>query len=391
MRYFVIAGEASGDLHASNLIRALRLRDPQAEFYAYGGELMQQAGASMLCYYRDIAYMGVVNVALHARTILRAMARCKRQIAGTAPDVVVLVDYPGFNLSIARYVKKHTPLPVYYYIPPKVWAWKESRIKLLRAYVDGIFSILPFETQYFGQRGITVHYAGNPTASEIKAFKEGYSETFREFALNNGLDPERRIIALLAGSRKQEIAYNLKRMCMAAQTFAGEGYQLVIAGAPNIDDALYRSRIPAEMLARGDVKIVANRTFALLCHARSALVTSGTATLEAALFGVPQVVCYYIPMGKLVSALRRRLLKVPYVSLVNLIAGEEVVRELVADGMRVEACRAELQRITPDGESRDAMLAGYARVSAMLGDGDASQRAAVMIAEAALRAKGGRK
>ncbi len=390
MRYFVIAGEASGDLHASNLIRALRGRDPQAEFYAYGGELMQQAGASMLCYYRDIAYMGVVNVALHAHTILRAMARCKRQIVETAPDVVVLVDYPGFNLSIARFVKKHTSLPVYYYISPKVWAWKESRIKLLRAYVDEIFSILPFETQYFGQRGITVHYAGNPTASEIRAFKEGYSETFREFALNNGLDPERRIIALLAGSRKQEIAYNLKRMCMAAQPFVGEGYQLVVAGAPNIDDALYSANIPAEMFARGDVKIVANRTFALLCHACSALVTSGTATLEAALFGVPQVVCYYIPMGKLVSALRRRLLKVPYVSLVNLIAGEEVVRELVADGMRVETCCAELRRITPDGESRDAMLAGYARVSATLGDGDASQRAAVMIADAALRAKGGR-
>ncbi len=377
MKYFIIAGEASGDLHAANLVRALREHDSDACFYAYGGELMEAAGAKMLRYYRDIAYMGVVSVAMHAGTILRAMARCRREILEINPDVVILVDYPGFNLAIAKYVKTKTSIPVYYYIAPKIWAWKESRIKLLKAYVDEIFSILPFETEFFRQRGVYVHYVGNPTVDEVDDYRRlHYADLPEEFAAQNGLNPARKIVAVLAGSRKQEINYNLRRMLVAARPLAKRGYQLVVAGAPNIDDNIYMRNIPASMLENGEVGIVSCKTYALLGFAASALVTSGTATLETALFKVPQVVCYYIPMGRVVSFLRKKLLKVKYISLVNLIAGREIVRELVADGMTVGNVRAELERITLDDASRAGMLEGYEDLAGILGGVGASARAA---------------
>lgn len=382
MRYFVIAGEASGDLHAANLLRSLREREPEAEFYAYGGDLMAAAGARLLRHYKDIAYMGVVSVALHARTILRAMAQCKRQIAELRPDVVILVDYPGFNLAIAKYVKTHTRIPVFYYIAPKVWAWRESRVRLIKAYVDEVFSILPFETEYFRRRGLNVHYVGNPTADEVAEWRDkNASDTADDFARRNGLAPGKRIIALLAGSRRQEISYNLRRMCLAAQPLTRKGFQLVVAGVGDIDAELYRRNIPRGMLESGEVRIVCGQTYALLNSAASALVTSGTATLEAALFNVPQVVCYYIPMGRIVSFLRRRFLKVRYISLVNLIAGREVVRELVADGMSVAAAAGELRGITLDPGSRSRMLAGYREVEAALGTAGAPSRAAREITE----------
>ncbi len=382
MKYFLIAGEASGDIHAANLINALREHDGEATFYAYGGELMEAAGAKMLCYYRDIAYMGVVSVAMHARTILRAMTRCKEDIMSVKPDVVVLVDYPGFNLAIAKYVKTHTEIPVFYYISPKIWAWRESRIKLLRRYVDEIFSILPFEVEYFSQRGMKIHYVGNPTVDEVEDFQRThYADTLETFAEENELNPAKKIIAILAGSRKQEINYNLYRMCTAAQPLTAKGYQLVIAGAPNIDQELYFKNIPVEMQRKGTVKLVFGKTYPLLLFASGALVTSGTATLETALFRVPQVVCYYIPMGRIVSFLRKKLLKVKYISLVNLIAGREVVKELVADGMNVENVRTELEKITFSDNYRNEMLKGYTEISGILGGVGASARAAKEITE----------
>lgn len=377
MRYFLIAGEASGDLHAANLIKGIKECDPEAEFYAYGGELMESAGATMLRYYKDIAYMGVVSVMLHLRTILGAMKRCKKEILSLSPDVVILVDYPGFNLSIAKYVKTHTQIPVYYYIAPKIWAWKENRIKLLRAYVDEIFSILPFEQDYFSKRGVEIHYVGNPTVDEVEEYRQAHAaDTAEAFALKNGLDPARRIIALLAGSRKQEINYNLRLMCEAARPFVDKGFQLVVAGAPNLDNEIYSRNIPADMQRNGSVKLVYSQTYALLSFAESALVTSGTATLETAVFKVPQVVCYYIPCGKIVSLLRRCLLKVKFISLVNLIAGKEVVRELVADGMTTDRARAELEAVTLNPQEREKMMEGYARISDILGATGAADHAA---------------
>lgn len=381
MRYFIIAGEASGDLHAANLIRALRGHDAAAEVYAYGGEMMEQAGARLLRSYRDIAYMGFLGVALHAGTILRAMAQCKRQILELRPDVVILVDYPGFNLAIAKFVKTNTSIPVYYYISPKVWAWKESRVRLLRAYVDEIFSILPFEEEYFSRRGIRVHYVGNPTVDEVEDFQRvNYADTPALFAARNGLDPGRRIIALLAGSRRQEIRYNLRRMLRAVRPLMGS-YSVVVACAPGLDDGYYRRAMPQDMAAEG-VRFVAEQTYALLNVAHAALVTSGTATLETALFRVPQVVCYHIPCGRLVALVRRRMLKVRYISLVNLIGAREIVRELVGGEMNVGAVRAELERLLPDGApARDAMLSGYGDVAERLGGTGAPARAARQMLE----------
>ena len=377
MKYFVIAGEASGDLHATNLINALREHDRDARFYAYGGELMEAAGAKMLRYYRDIAYMGVVSVVMHAGTILRAMARCKKEIMKLRPDVVILVDYPGFNLAIAKYVKTKTSIPVYYYIAPKVWAWKENRIKLLRAYVDEIFSILPFEGDFFKQRGVDIHYVGNPTVDEVEDFmRVHYADSRNDFTMSNGLDPKKRIIAILAGSRKQEINYNLRRMILAAQPFTEKGFQLVVAGAPNIDYNIYMRNIPSGMMENGDVRIVSGKTYGLLQFASCALVTSGTATLETALLRVPQVVCYYIPMGGIVSFLRKILLKVRFISLVNLIAGDEIVKELVADGMTTDNVREALVKIAPGGSCRSRVLRGYEDVIRILGGSGASARAA---------------
>lgn len=380
MKYFVIAGEASGDLHAANLVKAIRAHEPDSVFYAYGGDMMAAAGAIMLQHYKDIAYMGFFNVMTHAGVILRAMRRCKRQISELHPDVLLLVDYPGFNLAMAKYAKTHTDIPVFYYISPKIWAWNESRIKLLRAYVDEIFSILPFEVDYFKNRGINVHYVGNPTVDEVESFSLGHlSMTAESFAAQNGMDTSKKIIALLAGSRKQEIGYNLRRMCLAARPMLSKGFTLVVAGAPNIDSETYMSNVPEDMQLDGTVKIVSGKTYELLNVATSALVTSGTATLETALFKVPQAVCYYIPAGRIVSAARKRFLKVKYISLVNLVAEREVVKEFVAGDMNVANVRSELERITLDEDYRARMLLGYDEVSRRLGNAGAPARAAIEI------------
>lgn len=371
MKYYLIVGEASGDLHASNLMKALMEEDPEAEFRFFGGDLMTAVGGTCVKHYRELAYMGFIPVLLHLRTIFSNMDRCKHDIEAWKPDVLILVDYPGFNLKIAAYIKKHTQIPIYYYISPKIWAWKEYRIKNIRRDVDKLFSILPFEVDFFRGHHYPVDYVGNPCVDAVDSFLRTDTETKEQFCQRLNLESSRPIIALLAGSRKQEIKDNLSRMMEASRSFPQ--YQFVIAGAPGIAPEFY-----SHYLTDG-AKIVFGETYRLLRHSEAALVTSGTATLETALFRVPQVVCYYTAAGKLVSFLRRHILKVKYISLVNLVSGSEVVTELVADGMTVDNIRRELSAIIEGGSRRIQMLSGYNRMIQILGTPGASERAAKLM------------
>ena len=369
MKYYLIVGEASGDLHASHLMAALKVEDPQAEFRFFGGDLMAAVGGTMVKHYKELAYMGFIPVLLHLRTIFANMRRCKEDIVAWQPDVVILVDYPGFNLSIAKFLRAKTHIPVYYYISPKIWAWKEYRIKNIKRDVDELFSILPFEVEFFEDKHhYPIHYVGNPTVDEVTLFRAEHPAPFDDFVRENNLN-YKPIIALLAGSRKQEIKDNLPDMLRAASAFPE--YQLVLAGAPGISPDYYH-----EYIGDAKVNILFSQTYRLLQQAEAALVTSGTATLEAALFRVPQAVCYHTPIGKVVSFLRRHILTVKYISLVNLIANREVVKELVADTMTVEQARAELERILYDKDYRQRMLDGYEYMAARLGDAGAPKRAA---------------
>ena len=375
MKYYLIVGEASGDLHASNLMRALKERDSGADFRFFGGDLMSAVGGTRVKHYKELAYMGFIPVLLHLRTIFANMDKCKQDIVAWNPDVVILVDYPGFNLKIAEFVKKHTDIPIYYYISPKIWAWKEYRIKNIKRDVDELFSILPFEVDFFKGHQYPIHYVGNPCVDAVDAFQKENVESFAEFMKDNSLN-DKPIVALLAGSRKQEIKDNLPKMLEAARPFVGE-CQLVLAGAPGIDPAYYQQYVREDV----PLKIVFGQTYRLLQQAKAALVTSGTATLETALFRVPQVVCYYISMGKLVSFLRRKVLKVKYISLVNLVANKEVVRELVADTMKVDNVRAELDALLHDENYRNAMFQEYDRMIKILGPAGASHQAASKMIE----------
>lgn len=370
MKYYLIVGEASGDLHASHLMAALKGEDPQAEFRFFGGDMMAAVGGTMVKHYKELAYMGFIPVLLHLRTIFANMKRCKEDIVAWQPDVLILVDYPGFNLNIAKFVHAETQIPVFYYISPKIWAWKEYRIKNIKRDVDELFSILPFEVEFFeGKHRYPIHYVGNPTMDEVTSFlSSAPEEAFEDFVRADGL-PSKPVIAILAGSRKQEIKDNLPDMLRAASAFTG--YQLVLAGAPGIAPEYYE-----QYMGGADVKIIFNRTFPLLRQATAALVTSGTATLETALFRVPQAVCYHTPMGKVIAFLKRHVLKVKYISLVNLIAGREVVKELVADTMTVEQVRSELGRILYDEEYRRQMLEGYEYMASRLGEAGAPKHAA---------------
>lgn len=369
MKYYLIVGEASGDLHASHLMTALKAEDPQADFRFFGGDLMAAVGGTMVKHYKDLAYMGFVPVLLHLRTIFANMKRCKEDIVAWQPDVVILVDYPGFNLHIAQFVHAHTGIPVFYYIAPKIWAWKEYRIKHIKRDVDELFSILPFEVEFFeGKHRYPIHYIGNPTVDEVSAFLHEHPADKTTFLATNGLD-ERPVIALLAGSRKQEIKDNLPKMLKAASAFPD--YQLVLAGAPAISPDYYK-----KVIGDAPLKIIFGQTYRLLQHADAALVTSGTATLETALFRVPQVVCYHTPIGKVISFLRRHVLKVRYISLVNLIADREVVKELVADTMTVRNIQSELRNILENGRYKSDMLAGYEDMARRLGPAGAPLHAA---------------
>lgn len=373
MKYYLIAGEASGDLHASNLMKELKAVDREADFRFYGGDLMQQVGGTLVKHYREMAYMGFIPVLMHLPAILRNMKECKHDLLDWHPDVVILVDYPGFNLDIAKFLKSRTSIPVHYYISPKIWAWKEYRIKNIRRDVDEMFSILPFEVDFYKKHKYKIHYVGNPCVDAVEQFKESEygKETFSEFCNRNQLK-EQPIIALLAGSRRQEIKDNLKLMIEGAKRFGD--YQMVIAGAPNIEEEYYRRFIPIENIDK--VKIVKEQTYRLLQQSSAALVTSGTATLETAIMNVPQVVCYYTPCGKFISMLRKQILKVKYISLVNLIVDREIVTELVADKMNAENVAHELELILPQGQKREEMLSDYKEMAEKLGTSGASKRAA---------------
>ena len=368
MKYYLIVGEASGDLHASNLMHALKQEDPEAEFRFFGGDLMSAQGGTRVKHYRELAYMGFIPVLLHLRTIFANMKYCKEDILRFAPDVVILVDYPGFNLSIAKFIKKNIRIPVYYYISPKIWAWKEYRIKSIKRDVDEMFSILPFEVDFYKGHQYPIHYVGNPCVDSVAAFKEEHKETKEDFLAKNDLG-NKPIIALLAGSRKQEIKNNLPLMLEASTAFPD--YQFVLAGAPGIEHDYYK-----QFIGDAGVKVVFDRTYALLSYADAALVTSGTATLETALFRVPQVVCYYMAAGKFISFLKKMVLKVQFVSLVNLIAGKEVVKELVAGTMTVNNVKEELSKILYDEKYRAGMLQEYDRIIRILGSAGASEHAA---------------
>ena len=370
MKYYIIVGEASGDLHASHLMQALSDRDPDADFRFFGGDLMTGVGGTRVRHYRDLAYMGFIPVLLHLRTISKNMKMCKRDVLRWNPDALILVDYPGFNLDIAKYVHRHSDIPVYYYISPKIWAWKEYRIKNIKRDVDEMFSILPFEKDFYeNKHNYPIHYVGNPTATEVEDFRNNYEETPEQFRERHNLD-ERPIIALLAGSRKQEIKDNLPTMLSAADENSRD-YQLVLAGAPGIDRRYYD-----DFISDYPVRIVENETFALLMNSTAALVTSGTATLETALFRVPQVVCYETPLPAFIGYMRKKVIKVPYISLVNLIANEEVVPELVANTFTKENLRANLRSILPGGDGREKMLSGYERMANILGHNNAPDEAA---------------
>lgn len=375
MKYYLIVGEASGDLHASNLMRALKELDKEADFRFFGGDLMSEVGGTRVKHYKELAYMGFIPVLLHLRTIFKNMDICKADIVQWNPDVVILVDYPGFNLKVAEYIKKHTNIPVYYYISPKIWAWKEYRIKNIKRDVDELFSILPFEVPFFKGHQYPIHYVGNPCVDAVDNFRKEQKESLEDYVQDNGLE-DKPIIALLAGSRKQEIKDNLPIMLEAAKDFVGR-YQLVLAGAPSMDVASYQKYLREDV----PVKIVFGQTYRLLQQADAALVTSGTATLETALFRVPQVVCYYVAMGKLISWLRRKILKVKYISLVNLVADKEIVRELVADGMTVSNVKNELDALLNNAAYRNQMLAEYDRMIHILGPSGASRRAASKMLE----------
>ncbi|WP_321424828.1 lipid-A-disaccharide synthase [uncultured Bacteroides sp.] len=368
MKYYLIVGEASGDLHASNLMQALKKEDQEAEFRFFGGDLMSAQGGTRVKHYKELAYMGFVPVLLHLRTIFSNMKRCKDDVVAYAPDVVILVDYPGFNLSIAKFVKTQTKIPVYYYISPKIWAWKEYRIKNIKRYVDELFSILPFEVEFFHGHQYPIHYVGNPTVDAVETFRANHPENFAAFTTANGLTSQP-IIALLAGSRKQEIKDNLPDMLKAASKFSD--YQLVLAGAPGISPEYYERYIQGTK-----VNIIFGQTYRLLQQSSAALVTSGTATLETALFRIPQVVCYHTPIGKVIAFLKKRILKVKFVSLVNLVAGKEVVRELVADTMTLQNIEAELEVILYNKVKRQQMLDDYDQMIQILGPAGASEKAA---------------
>lgn len=370
MKYYLIAGEASGDLHASNLMRAIKNTDPQADFRFLGGDLMKRVGGTLVKHYREMAFMGFIPVLMNLRTILRNMQVCREDIRQYRPDVVILIDYPGFNLKIAKYVKTVLHIPVHYYISPKIWAWKQYRIKDFRKYVDHLYSILPFEPAFFHRLNYEVDYVGNPSVDSVSNYQMRESVGRSTFFRMNRL-ADKPILALLAGSRKQEIRDNLPVMLRVAARFPE--YQPVIAGAPGIDPEYYRQYTDPS------VQILFQQTYPLLQHSDVALVTSGTATLETALFRVPQVVCYYVPAGRLATFIFKHFFHTPYISLVNLIAGKEVVQELFGERFSEKNITTELGRIIHNKTYREKMLQHYDEMIRILGKPGASRRAAELI------------
>jgi lipid-A-disaccharide synthase len=362
MKYYVIAGERSGDLHAANLIHEIKNLDPASKFRGMGGEYLEGEGTVLAAHYKDMALMGFIEVVLGFRKVLRYLSLIKKDLLTFKPDALILVDYGGFNMKIAKFAKENG-IPVHYYIPPKVWAWNQKRALKLKAFTDQIYTILPFEKEFFSKFDMEVHYVGNPLLDEIKKFKP--HDFFHQ---KNHLNYQP-IIALLPGSRKQEVTNMLSTMMGVIPKFPNA--QFVIAGVKNLDESLYR---PALDLG---VKIVYDQTYDLLHHSNAAIVTSGTATLETALFRVPQVVVY--KTSGISYAIAKRLIKVPYISLVNLIADREVVRELIQADMSVEKVSQELNLMLGSISRKAEILDGYTEVKEKIGENRASEEAARLI------------
>lgn len=376
MKYYLIAGEASGDLHASHLMRQLKIQDPEAQFRYYGGDAMQSEGGTLVCHYSQLAYMGFVQVALHLRQILTGMSRCKKDIAAFNPDAVILVDYPGFNLSIAKWVKRNLQAKVFYYISPKIWAWKEYRLKDIRTNVDCMLSILPFEVDYYHRHDYEINYVGNPTVDELAPLREQQFDR-DAFCAKNDINANQPIIAILAGSRKAEVKGNLPIMLDAASKISC--HEIVIAGAPGLTPEFYEPII-SRYRTVPPVKVVFGQTYDLLRAAQVAAVTSGTATLETAYLNVPQVVCYQFKGGMLVYKIMEiALRRIRYVSLVNLLLDAPSVVELLGPFLTAHRLREELKKILDDGSERSTMLAEYDRMRQILGEPGAPERAARII------------
>lgn len=370
MKYFIIAGEASGDLHASHLMVSLKQEDPQAEFRFLGGDLMaEQAGVEPIIHYRDMAYMGFMDVVKHLGKILGFLGTARRAIDEWHPDAVVLVDYPSFNLKVAKFAH-NLGIPVHYFISPKVWVWKEWRVKDIRRYVDKMYCILPFEPDWYKERGYEATYVGNPTVQEVAEASKDFPD-FAHFIEENGL-PDRPIIALVPGSRVREIRDNLPLMMEAASSHPE--FQAVIAGAPSINDDLYR-----EVMGDKAIPVLRDKTYPLVHHSRVALVTSGTATLETALLGAPQVACYRFNGSKWSYNFYRRLLSGKYVTLPNLITDEPVIPELLMHLCTVESIDEHLTQLLGDTPERTAMLDSYRRLSDRLGTDVCTATAARLI------------
>ena len=367
MKYYIIAGEASGDLHGSNLLKGLNIVDSEADFRFWGGDLMKAQGGVLAKHYKETAIMGIFEVLMNLRKLKRFFAECKEDIKNYNPDVLILIDYAGFNLRMAEFAKS-IGIKTYYYISPKIWAWKESRIKKIKAFVDKMFVIFPFEVDYFKKHNYPVDYAGNPLLDAVQE-KIDEKSSFNDFIDKNKLE-NKPVIGILAGSRKQEIDRNLSIMLEMIPNY--KDHQFVIAAAPSIDHDYYNKFIEGH-----NVKLVFNQTYDVLKHSTAALVTSGTATLETALFNVPQVVCYRT--GSLSYVIAKQFVKLKFVSLVNLIMGSEVVRELIQFDMKTEIVKNELDKILFNTDSRSKMLNDYKQLREDLGGTGASERIAKLI------------
>lgn len=365
MKYYLIAGEASGDLHASNLMNALKKMDPQAEFRFWGGDLMQAEGGTLVKHYRELAFMGFIEVIYNLRTILKNIEFCKKDITGYKPDVLIFIDYPGFNLRIAKWAKGLN-IPTHFYVSPQIWAWKENRISAIKRDIDHMYVILPFEKEFYEEKhNFKVHFVGHPLLDAInKKPKVNVQEFKKEYNLDS-----RPIIALLPGSRKQEISKMLKTMVSLTDDY--KDHQFIIAGAPSQDPLVYN-----EFIKNKNVHLVMDRTYDLLSLSTAALVTSGTATLETALFKVPEVVCY---KGSSISYhIAKRIIKLDYISLVNLIMEKEVVKELIQKDFNRKSLKRELEKIL-DPQHRETIFTGYYELEKKLGGAGASEKTATLI------------
>lgn len=364
MKYYIIAGEASGDLHASNLIAALKKQDKDAEIRAWGGDLMEAQGANLVKHYRDLAFMGFIEVLFNLKTILKNIKFCKSDILAWKPDVLILIDYPGFNLRIAEFAHKNG-IKVAYYISPQIWAWKKSRVHAIKKHVDKMMVILPFEKDFYAKYDFQVEFVGHPLLDALPS--EVNNEAL--FRKENNLS-DKPIIALLPGSRKQEISKMLQIMLDIIDDFPD--YQFVIAGAPSMDNAFYQDIIKNQAIG-----FVNNKTQQLLLISDAALVTSGTATLETALLGIPEVVCY--KANAVSYQIAKRIVDIKYISLVNLIMDKEIVKELIQDDLNAKSLKKELYKILYDSETRKEMLHNFNKLRTILGEGGASLKAAQQI------------